>query len=212
MSIFVDTADIEQAKASKGFGWVRGITTNPTLIAQSGDSVEDTIRQLAELNTGLLFYQLVATSVEDMVKEAESVKKMVGEQLVLKIPPTELGFQTIPFLPFGTPCCLTALYSVAQAIVACEIGVRYIAVYVNRATRLLGDGMGLLADMANALKGSQTQILAASIKSPSEAGAAILSGANHLTLPFDVLRTLTAHQYSDEAVRQFRANGSGIKI
>lgn len=72
--------------------------------------------------------------------------------------------------------------------------------------------MALLSDIANALKGSQTQILAASIKSPAEAGAAILSGADHLTLPFDVLRTLTVHEYSDEAVRQFNANGSGIKV
>ncbi|MCP5002628.1 MAG: transaldolase [Planctomycetes bacterium] len=212
MSIFVDTAKIEQAKASKGFGWVSGITTNPTLIAQSGDSAEDTIRQLAELNTGLLFYQLVATSIEDMIKEADLAKKIVGDQLVLKIPPTEKGFGVIPFLPSEIPCCITALYSVAQAIVACELEIRYIAVYVNRATRLLGDGMGLLHDMSKVLKGSQTQILAASIKSPAEASAAILSGANHLTLPFDVLRALTAHEYSDEAVQQFNAEGSGIKI
>ncbi|MDR4505147.1 MAG: hypothetical protein MRK01_10205 [Candidatus Scalindua sp.] len=211
MAIFVDTADIELAKAAKELGWVRGITTNPTLLAQSENPVEDTIRQLAELGTGLLFYQLFATSIEDMIKEAARVKKIVGDQLVLKIPPTEPGFQVISFLPSEIPCCITAVYSVAQAIVAREIGVRYIAVYVNRATKLLGDGMGILADMATVLKGSQTQILAASLKSPSEAGAAILSGACHLTLPFDVLRTLTAHEYSDEAVRQFNAHGSGIR-
>ncbi len=212
MSIFVDTADIEQAKASKEFGWVRGITTNPTLLALSGEPVEVTIRQLAELNTGLLFYQLVAQSIEGMVKEADRVKKIVGDQLVLKIPPTALGFQVISFLPPEIPCCITAIYSVAQAIVAREIGVRYIALYVNRATKLLGDGMSIIANMANVLKGSPTQILAASLKSSDETSAAILSGANHLTLPFDVLQTLTAHECSDEAVRQFNANGSGIKF
>lgn len=212
MSIFVDTADIELAKVSKGFGWVRGITTNPTLLAQSGKPVKDTIRQLAELGAGLLFYQLVATSIEDMIKEAECVKKIAGGQLVLKIPPTELGFQVISFLPSNIPCCITAIYSVAQALVAREIGVRYIAVYVNRATKLLGDGMGILAEMSNVLKGSRTQILAASLKSPTEASAAIQSGADHVTLPFDVLRALTAHEYSDEAVRKFKLNGSGMSL
>ena len=59
MSIFVDTANIDQAKAAKEFGWVRGITTNPILLAKSEDSAADTLLQLAELNTGLLFYQLM---------------------------------------------------------------------------------------------------------------------------------------------------------
>ncbi len=211
MSIFVDTADIEQAKAAKEFGWVRGITTNPILLAESGNSAVDTIQQLAELNMGLLFYQLVATCTEDMLKEAHYAKKIAGEQLVLKIPPTEPGFRAIPLLSSEIPCCITALYSVAQAVVAREAGARYIAVYVNRATKLMGDGLSLLADMARALEGSATQILAASIKSPTEASAAILSGADHLTLPFDVLRTLISHEHSEEAVRQFNSNGTGLQ-
>jgi transaldolase len=53
--------------------------------------------------------------------------------------------------------------------------------------------------MAGVLKGSQTQILAASLKSPAEASAAILSGTDHLTLPFDVLNKLTYHENSEEA-------------
>ena len=211
MSIFVDTANIDQAKAAKEFGWVRGITTNPILLAKSEDSAADTLLQLAELNTGLLFYQLMASSVEEMLKEAHKAKKIVGNQLVLKIPPTEAGFHVIPLLPLEIPCCITAAYSVAQAVVARELGVCYIAVYVNRATRLLGDGLKLLADMASVLKGSHTQILAASIKSPAEASAAILSGADHLTLPFEVLRALTYHELSSEAVDQFTSNGSGLQ-
>lgn len=212
MSIFVDTADIEQARAAKEFGWVRGITTNPILLAKSRNPATDTIKQLAKLNMGLLFYQLVATSAEDMLKEAHLAKNIVGEQLVLKIPPTEQGFQIIPQLPSDIPCCITALYSVAQAIVARETGVRYIAVYVNRATKLLGDGLRLLTEMSGALEGSSTQILAASIKSPTEASAAVLSVANHLTLPFDVLRRLISHEHSKEAVYQFDTNGSGIQF
>ena len=89
---------------------------------------------------------------------------------------------------------------------------RYIAVYVNRATKLLGDGLSLITGMAGVLKGSQTQILAASLKSPTEASAAILSGADHITLPFDVLNTLTYHENSEEAVNQFDSNCSGLQL
>ncbi len=82
MSIFVDTADIEQAKAAKEFGWVRGITTNPILLAKSCNSASDTLQQLAGLNMGLLFYQLVSSSKEDMLKEAHLAKKIAGRRII----------------------------------------------------------------------------------------------------------------------------------
>ena len=212
MSIFIDTADIEQAKAVKGSGWVYGITTNPILLANSGSPVTDTLQQLAELNMGLLFYQLIATCKEDMLKEVQLAKEIAGAQLVLKLPPTKQGFQIIPHIPQEIPCCVTAIYSVAQALVARESGVRYIAVYVSRATKLLGDGLSLITKISRVLQGSQTQLLAASLKSPLEASSAILAGADHLALPFDVLSALTYHEHSEDAVSNFNANGSGLQL
>ena len=212
MSIFIDTADIEQAKAAKEFGWVHGITTNPILMANSGFSVADTLKQLTELNMGLLFYQLVATRKKEMLKEVHLAREIAGEQLVLKIPPTKLGFQIVQHLPQEIPCCITALYGVTQAVVARESGVRYIAVYVSRATKLLGDGLSLITEISRVLQGSQTRLLAASLKSPKEASSAILSGADHLTMPFDVLSTLTYHEHSEDAVNNFNANGSGLQL
>lgn len=212
MSIFIDTADIEQAKAAKESGWVHGITTNPILLANSGSSVVDILKQLTELNTGLLFYQLIATCKEDMLKEAHVAKEIAGDQLVLKIPPTKEGFQIIQYLPQEIPCCVTAIYSSAQALVARESGVRYIAVYVSRATKLLGDGLSFITDISRVLQGSQTQLLAASLKSPIEASSAILSGADHVTMPFDVLNALIYHKHSEDAVNNFNANGSGLQL
>jgi len=212
MSIFIDTADIEQAKAAKESGWVHGITTNPILLSNTGSSAFEILQQLAELNIGLLFYQLVSIGKEDMLKEAQLAKAIAGDQLVLKLPPTKQGFQIIPHLPPEVTCCVTAVYSVAQALVARESGVRFIAVYVGRATKLLGDGLSLITEISRVLQGSQTQLLAASLKSPIEASSAILSGADHLTMPFDVLNALTYNEHSEDAVKDFNANGSGLQL
>ncbi len=212
MSIFIDTADIEQAKVAKESGWIHGITTNPILLSNTGSSASDTLQQLAELNFGLLFYQLISTGKENMLKEAQLAKEIAGDQLVLKLPPTQQGFQIIPYLPPEVTCCVTAVYSVAQALVARESGVRYIAVYVGRATKLLGDGLSLITEISRVLQGSQTQLLAASLKSPMEASSAILAGADHLTLPVDVLGALTYHEHSEDAVKDFHANGSGLQL
>ena len=212
MSIFIDTADIEQAKAAKESGWVHGITTNPILLSNTGSSAFEILLQLAELNIGLLFYQLVSIGKEDMLKEAQLAKAIAGDQLVLKLPPTKQGFQIIPHLPPEVTCCVTAVYSVAQALVARESGVRFIAVYVGRATRLLGDGLSLITEISRVLQGSHTQLLAASLKTPMEASSAILAGADHLTMPFDVLNALTYHEHSEDAVNDLNANGSGLQL
>jgi len=212
MSILIDTADIEHAKAAQETGWVHGITTNPILLSNADSSASDTLQQLAELNVGLLFYQLTSTCREDMLKEAQRAKEIAGDQLVLKLPPTKQGFQIIPYLPSDVTCCITAIYSVAQALVARESSVRYIAVYVSRATKLLGDGMSLVTEISRILQGSQTQLIAASLKSPMEASSAILAGADHLTLPFDVLSQLTYHEYSEDAVNDFNENGLGLQL
>ena len=35
MAIYIDTADVEEAKEAFRLGWVKGITTNPLLLAES---------------------------------------------------------------------------------------------------------------------------------------------------------------------------------
>lgn len=84
--------------------------------------------------------------------------------------------------------------------------------YVNRATRLLGDGIALVRDMASILCSSNTEILAASIKSPQEAAAALQAGAHHLTLPMLLLQAITTHEFSDKTVEEFAQNGVGLKM
>ncbi|MBT6046483.1 MAG: transaldolase, partial [Candidatus Scalindua sp.] len=110
------------------------------------------------------------------------------------------------------PCCVTAIYSSAQAMVARESGVRYIAVYVSRATKLIGDGLSLITEISRVIQGGKTQILAASLKSSMEASSTILAGADHLTMPFDVISTLTFNEHSEGAVNNFNANGSGLQL
>jgi len=89
-------------------------------------------------------------------------------------------------------------------------GAKCAIAYVNRATRLLGDGFALVQDMADVFKKTNTEILAASIKSPSEAVKTLLAGAHHLTLPFDLLQAMAVHQLSPQTVDEFSKNGRAI--
>lgn len=210
MAIYLDSAIVLEAQAASKLGWVKGITTNPTLLAKSDLSPQETLKQLKEIISGEIYYQLMASDFDEMVREGKAAFELIGRQTVLKIPATAVGFQVVARLSPEIPCAVTAIYSAAQAVVAREAGAKYAIAYVNRATRLLGDGIALVEEMASVLKGSNTEILAASIKSPEEAVMTLQGGAHHLTLPFNLLQAIAIHELSEQTVDEFAENGVGI--
>jgi transaldolase len=209
MAIYIDSAIIKEVEAARSLGWVRGVTTNPILLAKADGEARTALESLARLEMEELFYQLVSTTLDDMLKEMERASKIIGPALVLKVPPTQVGFQFVNQCP-DIPCCVTAVYSPAQALIARESKARYVAVYVNRATRLMGDGMQLVRDAAEILKYSRTEIIAASVKSAEEACASLSAGAKHLTLPYEVLVSLLVHPLTEQTVAEFQSKGVGL--
>ena len=212
MTIYLDSAKLDEARQARDLGWVYGVTTNPTLMAKAGLAPEVVLKELASLEFHQVYYQLVSSNLDDMAIEARKAHEFVKHGLILKIAPTENGFRFVAKYGNEFPCCVTAIFDPAQALVAREAGARYIAVYVNRAAKQLGDGLGLVGELAKVLAGSQTEILAASLKSTKEAVDAFLAGAQHITIPFDLLVDLSPHLLSVQTVEQFNAEGVGIRL
>ncbi|MUG98470.1 transaldolase [Scytonema sp. UIC 10036] len=212
MALYLDSAIVSEAEIASKMGWVKGITTNPTLLAKSNEPPEITLKKLAKLTNGPLYYQLITSDFDRMVAEGRKANKIIGEQTVLKIPATSLGFEVVACLSPEITCSVTAIYSAAQAAVAREAGAKIAIAYVNRATRLLGNGIALIRDMASVLQTSNVEILAASIKSPQEAAASLQAGADHLTLPLAMLQAMTTHELSEKTVEDFNQNGIGLKF
>ncbi len=208
--IYLDSALIEEAQIAANMGWVKGITTNPTLLAKSNLSPETTLKQLTTISPGELYYQLCADDFDSMVAEARKAQELIGNKLVVKIPATPIGFRVTAYLSSDITCSVTAIYSAAQTQIAAEAGAKYAIAYVNRATRLLGDGIALVKDMAQILSNSDTTILAASLKSPEESASALLAGASHLTVPLSLLEAMATHKLSEATVTEFQAKGIGI--
>ena len=208
--IYLDSAILEEAEAAVAMGWVKGITTNPTLLKKSPLAPAECLQQLSAICPGELYYQLCGNSFESMIKEGHEAAELVGDKLVLKIPATELGFRVTAHLASEIDCSVTAIYSPAQAAIASEAGAKYAIAYVNRATRLLGDGLALVRSMAEILKDSKTEILAASLKSPEEAAATLAAGAHHLTVPLNILQAMTTHELSTKTVAEFAEVGIGL--
>jgi transaldolase len=210
MALFLDSAIADEALSASQLGWVRGITTNPTLLAKSPLPVSLTLEKLASLNYVEIFYQVTSTDFDSAWAESRTAFKLLTNKTVLKIPATQMGFRVAAAFRSEIPVAITGIYHPSQAIVAKEVGAKYAIAYVNRATKLMGDGLSLVRSMAAVVSDSPTEIFAASIKSASEAVAAMEAGARHLTLPLSVLQSLAVDELSEQTFADFRANGCGL--
>ena len=209
MAILLDSASADDAAAAAGLGFVHGITTNPALMAkETREPLAHLERLLAVFPSGPICYQPTRTSYSSMDEEARAAVALAPERVVAKLPATLDGARLAGALTAdGIRCALTAVYSPAQALLAHETGCAWVIPYVDRAARHSDGGLAVVDSLAAILARLQsgTRILAASLKSATQATDSILHGAHDITAPLEVLRGLPAHPLTESAVREFAA-------
>ena len=211
MQLLLDSAIIEEARQSSEWGWVSGVTTNPALLAKSDLSPEKTLRKLRRLfKNGPIFYQLIGQTLGAMKDEAEKAADILGKQLVLKIPATDLGFRATTRLSKKYTCAVTSIFTPAQAMIAHTSGARFALYYHNRAKRLLKNGEELASELVRALKHTDTRVVAASLKNPEEVVEARTVGVSILSTNFKVLAQMMRHDLSEAALNEFNQSGTGL--
>ena len=211
MQLLLDSAIIEEARQSAEWGWVSGVTTNPVLLAKSDLSPEKTLKKMRKLfNKGPIFYQLIGQTLDAMKNEAEKAADILGKQLVLKIPATELGFIATARLSKKYTCAVTSIFTPAQAMVAHTSGARFALYYHNRAKRLLKNGEELASELVRVLKHTDTRVVAASLKSPEEVVEARIAGVLILSTNFSVLAQMMKHDLAEAALDEFNQSGTGL--
>ena len=211
MTLYIDSAIPEEVQQAASWGWIGGVTTNPNLLAKSPLPARETLKQLAALVNGYVFYQLTAPTVEGMLQEALEAHHLLSDQLVLKIPATAPGFQAAARLSDDYPCAITAIFSPIQVLLAQACGARYAIYYHHRAKELLRNGVELGPKMLRLLAGSQnTEVMAASFQYQEDIYEAANAGVKHLTIKFDLLKTLADNGFSQRAIDDFHDHGAGI--
>ena len=210
MTLFLDSASIDDARQAAALGFVAGITTNPTLLGRVAENgLADTpkiIAAICDVFPGKVMVQLTGETVEDRLEEALNVLAIRPGQVGLKIPTVPDNFALARrFSSEGYTVGMTTIFSPEQVYLACEAGADIVFPYVNRSTRLLGDGLALVRQMRAVVDAlhAPVQILAASIKSPQEALNTILAGAHGLTLPLNIMLQMGAHPLSEQSIAEF---------
>jgi len=199
MALFLDSAQLEDARRASALGFVVGATTNPGLLARAGHTdALAALKALCPLFPGTVFYQLLGhTSNEAFLNLAENIG--------LKIPCTVDGLTFAAQVSARLTVAITGVFTPAQAYLSAQAGAEYVIPYVNRVTRFTGDGPGLVGQIAAILEPTDCEILAAGIKSPAEAVDSLLAGAQHVSLPLDVILAMAENPLTEKAVADFEA-------
>ena len=211
MHIFIDSADIQTIEQALKSGYVYGVTTNPTLLQRANVRVQQVpslAKQVIELGAHELHLQVYAEDSLQILQDAVRLVEIDPKRVVIKIPATPAGFSAAAQLAAqGVRVTLTAVYTVAQAVLALSVGAQYIAVYLGRMRDDGLDALAFVGQMQRTLNAQHASVetLAASIRTPAEVEALAELGIAAATLPFEVLQQLPESPRTVTAAAAFAA-------
>jgi len=209
MKFFVDTADLQEIRDLAASGLLDGVTTNPTLVAKTGQDFFEVVKEICGIVDGPVSAEVTATDHETMVKEGRKLAKL-AKNITVKVPLTPDGLRACRELRNdGTMVNVTLCFSAAQAILAAKAGASFVSPFVGRLDDIGEDGMGLIDDICQIYEQYEhftTEVLVASIRHPMHVVEAAKMGAHVVTVPPKVLRQLFQHPLTDKGLAAFLAD------
>lgn len=208
MKFFIDTADINEIIAANERGWVDGVTTNPSLIAKTGRSFEDVIKEICKMTDGPVSAEVISLKADEMVKEGVKLAKWASN-VVVKIPMCEDGMIAVKKLTAeGIKTNVTLVFSVMQALLAAKAGATMVSPFVGRLDDVGTDGMMMVSEVIQVYRNYDfaTEVLVASVRSPMHLQSAALMGADIATIPYKVMQSMTGHPLTTKGIEMFMSD------
>lgn len=185
MKFFVDTANVADIKKANDLGVIRGVTTNPSLIAKEGRDFTEVIKEITSIHPNM----------------------------VVKIPMTVEGLKAVKVLSKeGIKTNVTLIFSANQAILAANAGATYVSPFLGRLDDISQPGIDLIRQIAETfdIYAYDTEIIAASVRNPIHVTDCALAGADIATVPYSVIEQMTKHPLTDQGIVKFQADYKAV--
>lgn len=205
MRLFIDTANLDEIKEAASWEVVSGVTTNPSLIAKEERDLKEVITEITSLVDGPISAEVNEGKAEDMIAQALELAE-IHKNIVIKLPMTMEGIKACKALTDkGIKTNVTLIFSVHQALIACEAGATYISPFMGRMDDIGLDSTKLIEDISQLILNYRydTQIIAASIRNVSHIETAALAGADIATIPFKVMAKMVEHPLTTAGLKIF---------
>jgi transaldolase len=210
MKFFLDTAEIKEIQELADLGLVDGITTNPTLIANSGRKIKDVIKEICDIVKGPVSAEVVANNWKDMVEEGLHLGK-ISSNVVIKVPLNFDGLKACKILSkeHGLGVNVTLCFSPAQALLAAKCGAKFVSPFIGRLDDIGHQGMELISEICDIFanyEALKTEVLVASVRSCNQVIEAARIGADVITLPPKILKQMVDHPLTKIGIDKFNSD------
>ncbi|MEX2503907.1 MAG: fructose-6-phosphate aldolase [Egicoccus sp.] len=208
MKLFLDTANLDEISEINRWGVLDGVTTNPTLAAKEGKDFASMIKDICAEVPGDVSAEVVSTDTQGMLDEARKLAE-IADNVVIKLPLIPEGLAACSQLSSeGVRTNVTLCFSATQAILAAKAGATYVSPFLGRMDDLANDGIALLTEICEIFRvqGYETEVLAASLRSPQHVAQAAMAGADIATLPAKVFHQMVKHPLTDAGLERFLAD------
>lgn len=214
MKLFVDTANVQEIEQALRRGFVRGITTNPSILSKEDRRgfkavIQDIIDVLLRYGVSLpLSVEPFTTDPTELRRQAEGFLRDFGgyDNLVIKVP---VGWDELEVIyqlrRQGARVNCTCCMSFNQAVMAAQAGADFVSLFWGRIRDTGYDAATVVRQTKNAFAaaGCPSEIIVGSIRQMVDVNEAILAGTDIVTVPPKFLPLMCSHPKTDEAVQQF---------
>ena len=208
MKFFADTADTDAIRELAEAGLIDGVTTNPSLIHKAGRDFIEVTKEICALVDGPVSAEVVALDHAGMLREAETLRR-IADNVCIKVPLTIEGLKACRALTGeGTMVNVTLCFSANQALLAAKAGATFVSPFLGRHDDNGFDGLDLISDIRLIYDNYafDTEILAASIRHSVHVLECARIGADVMTAPPAVIKSLANHVLTDKGIEAFTAD------
>src|SRR5437764_12468555 len=147
MRLFLDTANIDEIREINDWGVLKGVTTNPTLLAREHGDIEKAWRTILELVDGDVSLETTEPEAKAMYDQGKHFATF-ADNVVVKVPMTPAGITAGKHLTDdGIRINVTLVFSPAQAILAAEIPAYVVSPFLRRVEDDATDGKAATRQM-----------------------------------------------------------------
>ncbi|EBH4260619.1 transaldolase [Listeria monocytogenes] len=214
--MFLDTGNLEEIKKALQFPFFEGVTTNPTILLKENKPRNT---HIANIPGKVVFVQAAGLTEEEIwedVLRIQAIEPAESTVIGLKIPAHEAGIKVIAKVRANFPneiILATAIFSSEQGYIAALSGADYLAPYFNRMEVSGLDAAKTIEELRYVLdlQGLEdVKIMGASFKNSRQIMQALASGADTVTIGYDLFLQMMNKPLALESIEKFNEHQAAL--
>ncbi|EAD3080831.1 transaldolase [Listeria monocytogenes] len=214
--MFLDTGNLEEIKKALQFPFFEGVTTNPTILLKENRPRKT---HIGSIQAKVVFVQAAGLTEEEIwedVLRIQAIEPAEGTVIGLKIPAHEAGIKVIAKVRANFPneiILATAIFSSEQGYIAALSGADYLAPYYNRMEVSGLDAAKTIEELRYVLdmQGLEdVKIMGASFKNSRQIMQALASGADTVTIGYDLFLQMMNKPLALESIEKFNEHHAAL--